>query len=37
MNRIIVGVDPSPSGTAAMEWAMREAVSTGASLHAVRA
>jgi nucleotide-binding universal stress UspA family protein len=37
MSRIVVGVDPSPSGTAALEWAMREAVSTSASLHAVRA
>jgi nucleotide-binding universal stress UspA family protein len=36
-HRIVVGVDPSPSGTAALEWAMREAVSTGAALHAVRA
>ena len=36
-HRIVVGVDPSPSGTAALEWAMREAVSTGASLHAIRA
>jgi nucleotide-binding universal stress UspA family protein len=36
MNRIVVGVDPSPSGTAALEWALQEAVSTGASLHAVR-
>jgi len=36
-SRIVVGVDPSPSGTAALEWALREAVSTGASLHAVRA
>ena len=35
--RIVVGVDASPSGTAALEWALREAVSTGASLHAVRA
>ena len=37
MSRIVVGVDPSPSGAAALEWALREAVSTGASLHAVRA
>ena len=37
MNRIVVGVDPSPSGAAALEWALREAVSTSASLHAVRA
>jgi nucleotide-binding universal stress UspA family protein len=36
-HRIVVGVDPSPCGTAALEWAMREAVSTGASLHAIRA
>jgi len=35
--RIVVGVDPSPSGAAALDWALREAVSTGASLHAVRA
>jgi nucleotide-binding universal stress UspA family protein len=34
---IVVGIDPSPSGTAALEWALREAVSTGASLHAIRA
>jgi nucleotide-binding universal stress UspA family protein len=37
MSRILVGVDPSPSGAAAMEWALREAVSTGLPLHAVRA
>lgn len=37
MSRIVVGVDPSPSGAAALEWALREAVSTGASLHAIRA
>lgn len=37
MNRIVVGVDSSPSGAAALEWALREAVSTSASLHAVRA
>ncbi len=37
MSRIVVGVDPSPSGAAALEWALREAVSTGSSLHAVRA
>lgn len=37
MPRIVVGVDASPSGTAALEWALREAVSTGATLHAVRA
>lgn len=37
MNRIVVGVDPSPSGAAALDWALREAVSTGSSLLAVRA
>lgn len=37
MNRIVVGVDPSPSGAAALDWALREAVSTGATVHAVRA
>jgi nucleotide-binding universal stress UspA family protein len=37
MSRIVVGVDASPAGAAALEWALREAVSTGASLHAVRA
>ena len=37
MTTIVVGIDASPSGTAALEWALREAVSTGASLHAVRA
>lgn len=37
MNRIVVGVDPSPSGAAALEWAVREAISTGTSLHVVRA
>lgn len=37
MSLIVVGIDPSPSGTAALEWAMREAMSVGASLHAVRA
>lgn len=37
MSTIVVGVDPSPSGTAALDWALREAVSTGASLHAIRA
>ncbi|CAN5218128.1 hypothetical protein BH24ACT10_BH24ACT10_09410 [soil metagenome] len=37
MNKIVVGVDPSPSGAAALGWALREAVATSASLHAVRA
>lgn len=37
MSRIVVGVDPSPVGTAALEWALREAVSTRTSLHAIRA
>lgn len=37
MSRIVVGVDPSPSGAAALEWALREAVSTGFCLQAVRA
>ena len=37
MNAIVVGVDPSASGSAALDWALREAVSTGAALHAVRA
>jgi nucleotide-binding universal stress UspA family protein len=37
VTRIVVGVDPSPSGGAALEWALREAVSTNASLLAVRA
>lgn len=37
MSRIVVGVDPSPSGLAALEWALREAVATGAPLRAVRA
>src|SRR5688500_13994222 len=37
MRSIVVGVDPGPSGSAAIEWALREAVSTGAALQAVRA
>ena len=37
MSTIVVGVDPSPSGAAALEWALHEAVGTGASLLAVRA
>jgi len=37
MSRIVVGIDPSPSGAAALEWALREAVATGVALHAVRA
>ncbi len=37
MHPIVVGVDPSPAGTAALEWAMREAVATGTALRAVRA
>jgi nucleotide-binding universal stress UspA family protein len=37
MSRIVVGVDPSPPGIAAMEWALREAVTTGVPLQAVRA
>ncbi|MCW2714810.1 MAG: UspA domain protein [Frankiales bacterium] len=37
MNRIIVGVDAGPAGVAAMQWALREAVSRQVPLHAVRA
>lgn len=36
-NEIIVGVDPTPSGVAALEWALTEAVSTGAPVLALRA
>lgn len=37
MTRIVVGVDASAAGTRALQWALREAVSRGASLVAVRA
>ena len=37
MSRIVVGVDPSPAGVAALRWALREAVSRQVPLHAVRA
>ena len=37
MARIVVGVDPSPAGRAAMRWALREALAAGAPLRAVRA
>ena len=37
MNRIVVGVDPSAAGVAALQWALREAVSRQVPVHAVRA
>lgn len=37
MSTIVVGVDPSPCGAAALDWALTEAVATGASLLAVQA
>lgn len=37
MDRIVVGVDPSPAGIAALTWALREAVSRQVPVHAVRA
>lgn len=37
MNRVVVGVDASPSGVAALHWATEEAVRRGAALLAVRA
>lgn len=37
MNRIVVGVDPSAAGVAALQWALREAVSRQVPLEAVRA
>lgn len=37
MNRIVVGVDPGAAGVAALQWAVREAVSRQLPLHAVRA
>lgn len=36
MPRIVVGVDPSPAGRRALEWAVREALARGAELIAVR-
>lgn len=37
MSRIVVGVDGSAAGRAALDWALRECVHTGATLLAVRA
>ncbi len=37
MARIVVGVDPSPAGQAAMRWALREALAGGLPLKALRA
>lgn len=37
MHRIVVGVDPGAAGAAALQWAVREAVSRQLPLHAVRA
>lgn len=37
MDRIVVGVDPSEAGAAALQWAVREAVSRQVPLEAVRA
>lgn len=37
MKPVVCGVDASPAGTAALQWALREAVSLGVPLHAVRA
>jgi len=37
MNKIVVGVDPGAAGVAALQWALREAVSRQLPLHAVRA
>ena len=37
MDKIVVGVDPSEAGAAALKWAVREAVSRQVPLEAVRA
>lgn len=37
MERIVVGVDPSPAGHQALDWAVRECLARGAALSAVRA
>ena len=37
MERIVVGVDPSPAGRQALDWAVRECLARGAGLTAVRA
>lgn len=37
MDRIVVGVDPGPAGTAAVQWALTEAVLRGVPMTAVRA
>ena len=36
MDRIVVGVDPSPAGQAALRWALAEAVARAVPLLAVR-
>jgi nucleotide-binding universal stress UspA family protein len=36
MSRIVVGVDPGAAGRAALDWALREAVSRQLPVHAVR-
>ena len=36
-NEIVVGLDDSPSGKAALDWAAQQARSTGAVLRAVHA
>lgn len=37
MERIVVGVDPSPAGRQSLDWAVRECLARGAGLTAVRA